>query len=218
MIVRSGEFGVRSGFTFVELLIAATMMSILFVGLGAHLRGGLEVWRQATTRGESLQQRRIALDRLERDLANAVVYDDREEAYGADAGKLPTPVFGNDALAWFTVERPSEGLATVRAVAYRCDAVDGVSGLWRTSQSIAEARMNRDPSPQLLLPGCERLSVRYGRTEGSETERLVWSQMSSADTLALPGLIELTLALGSGERLTRVCAIPAGTVTPSSSP
>ena len=194
------------------------MMSILFIGLGAHLRGGLEVWRQATTRGESLQQRRVALDRIERELANAIVYDDREEAYGTDAGTLPMPVFGSDALAWFTVERRPEGLAGVRAVSYRCDAVDGVTGLWRTSQSVAEARVDHAPSPQLMLPGCERLSLRYALIEAGDAGRLVWSEAAEGSGLTLPGLIELTLELTSGERLTRVCALPAGTVVRAPSP
>ena len=38
----------QAAFTLVELLIAATMMSILVVGLSAHLRGGLTVWRRVT--------------------------------------------------------------------------------------------------------------------------------------------------------------------------
>ena len=81
------------GFTLVELLIAATMMSVLFIGLGSHLRGGIAVWRQTTQRVDALQRERVALDRLERDLANSVIYDQRDTAYGVEEGKLPPPQF-----------------------------------------------------------------------------------------------------------------------------
>src|SRR3989338_7112977 len=99
--MRNSEFGVRNhsafriphselphGFTLVELLIAATMMSVLFIGLGGHLRGGIEVWRQTTQRVDALQRQRVTLDRLERDLANGIVYDARDEAYGVEEGEL----------------------------------------------------------------------------------------------------------------------------------
>ena len=201
-----------AGFTFVELLIAATMISILFVGLGTHLRGGVEVWRQATSRGESLQQHRVAFYRIERDLANAVVYDDRQDAYGTDAGKLPRPEFGDNALAWFAVERPPEGLAAVRRVSYACQAVDGVSGLWRTSQSVAEARAKQEPEHQLLLPGCQRLTVEYAWKESGDSMRLIWAGPDDSGTLTLPGLIRMTLEFEAGKPLTRIYAVPAGTI------
>src|SRR3989338_7951880 len=76
------------GFTLVELLIAATMMSVLFIGLGGHLRGGIIVWRQTTQRVDALQRERVTFDRLERDLANGIVYDARDEAYGVEEGEL----------------------------------------------------------------------------------------------------------------------------------
>ena len=88
------------GFTLVELLLAATLISILFVGLGAHLRGGIIVWRRTTQTGEQLQRRRVAFTRLERDLANAIRYDDRGTAYGAALGLLPPTRFSADTPAW----------------------------------------------------------------------------------------------------------------------
>jgi type II secretory pathway pseudopilin PulG len=200
----------RSGFTFVELLIAATMMSVLFLGLGAHLRGGLTVWRQATVRGEALQRQRAAFDRLERDLANAFVYDSRGEAYGTEAGKLPTPSFGKDALGYFTVERMSGGLPAVRFVTYRCEERNGTPGLWRTSQSLGEARAKLEPAAKLLLEGCTALSFRYARPRLDDPATLEWAPLTAGALLTLPRLIQVSLERSSGGRLQRVCAVPAG--------
>jgi hypothetical protein len=91
------------------------MTSILFVGLGAHLRGGLTVWRHANTATEQLQQRRVAFERLERDLANAFVYDPRPEAYGTGPGQLPAPGFASGRFSWFTAVPSSAGQLRVRS-------------------------------------------------------------------------------------------------------
>ena len=69
-----------------------------------------------------------------------------------------------------------------------------------------------------MLPGCARLSIRYAQAASGDTGGLVWSDAPDAGALALPGLVELTLELESGDRFTRVCAIPAGTVTRASEP
>ena len=199
-----------TGFTFVELLIAAAMMSMLFVGLGAHLRGGLMVWHQATERGEALQRQRSVFDRLERDLANTFVYDSRDDAYGADPGKLPSPRFGEDALTLFTVEHRSSSLPAVRVVTYRCEERGGAPGLWRTSQSIGEARAKLEPAADLLLDGCSALSLRYAQSGSGDPGTLEWGPLAAPETLVPPRLIEVSLELSSGARLQRVCVVPAG--------
>lgn len=207
-----------TGFTFVELLIAATMMSILFVGLGAHLRGGLIVWQQSTLRGEAVQRRRSAFDRLERDLANAFVYDNREEAYGEEFGRLPAPQFGEDALVVFTVERIPGGLPAVRIVTYRCEEREGTAGLWRTSRSIGEARAKLEPAAALLLEGCSALSLQYARVGTASPDALEWRPPGDADMPALPRLVKVSLELSVGGRMERVCAIPAGVLPASAAP
>ena len=203
--------GSGRGFTFVELLIAASMMSILYVGLSAHLRGGLTVWRRATEATQTLQQRSVALDRLERDLANAIVYDTREASYGSEVGQLPPPEFGADRLAWFTVTAAAGSQpARVQAVTYSCGPVDGVPGLWRTTRSVGEARAGRPPQRRRLLPDCEALSVRYAYLPATESDPLEWRAEWKTPELELPRLVEVSIRLASGERLTRVYAIPAG--------
>lgn len=194
------------------------MMSILFVGLGAQLRGGLIVWRQSTLRGEAVQQRRAAFDRLEQDLANTFVYDNRPEAYGEEPGKLPALQFGEEALALFTVERMSGGLPAVRIVTYRCEEREGTAGLWRTSQSIGEARAKLEPEAALLLGGCSALSLRYAQRRTAGSGALEWGPLAAADTLVLPRLIRVSLELSGGGRMEHVCAVPAGVLPAAAAP
>ena len=198
------------GFTLVELLVAATMMSVLFVGLGAHLRAGLTVWQRATTTGERIQRQRVGLERLERDLANAVLYDIRGTSYGETQGSLLAPRLDGDALAYFTVLQGAAGLPSVRFVTYHCGESGGVTGLWRTSQPIGEVRARRDAAPELILPECDRLSLRYAVPSADAAAPMDWREQWTDTEKSLPRLVEVTVHAPSGGTLKRLFAVPAG--------
>ena len=212
------------GFTLVELLIASTMIAILFVGLGAHLRGGLMVWQRTTASGETLQRRRVAFDQLERDLGNALVYDSRSRAYGSDPGQMPLPQFGAATLRFYTVVGAAASPSpAVRVVTYACESPEGKAGLWRSSQTVEQARAKIEaPIPELLLPGCESLSLRYAYlpAAGSEPFALEWRENWPDDPGAitkLPRLLEISLVV-AGHPLRRRYAIPPGALGQSQLP
>ena len=203
--------GRPGGFTLVELLVAATMMSVLFVGLGAHLRAGMTVWQRATATGERIQRQRVGLERLERDLANAFLYDPRAASYGEAQGTLLHPQLDREALAYFTVSVQGVSAApSVAFVTYRCGERLGATGLWRTSQSISQVRARREAAPELLLPDCERLSVRYATPSADAAEPLTWREPWSQAEKSLPRLVEVTVHAPSRGTLTRLFAIPIG--------
>ncbi len=197
----------RKGFTLVELLIAAAMISVLFVGLGAHLRGGITLWLRSTQTVEGLQRQRVALDRLERDLANAVVY----------GGALPVLESDGKRMVWATIEPAGrEQPARLRIVAYECAERGGVQGLWRGSQTASEALAQAEASPVLLLPQCEALTFRYAYQPAAPSEPLVW-EGSWGQTDHLPKLIEITL-MRSGRTVSRTVEIPSGVLEPLEPP
>jgi prepilin-type N-terminal cleavage/methylation domain-containing protein len=206
----------QSGFTFVELVIAATILAILTVGIATHLRGGVVVWRRATQVTEALQRQRVALERLERDLANAIVYDVRadDDVYGPQEGALPWPQFTGDVLGWYTVAPPGRDAGGVRHVTYTCAEVEGVTGLWRTAQTLGAARRRQSaPAPQLLLPGCETLRAQFGYQPAEGGIELEWLARWD-DPLTLPRLMEVSLDLDSGATLTRVLSAGSGVLPP----
>lgn len=208
-----------TAFTFVELLIAATMTAILFVGLGAHLRGGLTVWRHAHVSMDRLQQRRVAFERLERDLANAVIYDSRPEAYGTEPGQLPAPEFASGSLAWFTAMPPTaDAAARIQMVGYACDTLDGEPGFWRLSWTIPEARAARPPKRQRLLPECGALEIRYAHLPASLAGPLEWRAEWRDAAQDFPRLLDVSIRFASGEELRRLYAVPIGVLKPAEAP
>ena len=203
------------------MMIAAMMISILFVGLGAHLHGGLAVWARATKTAESLQRQRVALDRLERDLTHAIVYDAGGGSYEAREGAVPEPQLTGTSLRFFTVE--SSGASrrpVVRVVGYRIESINDRKGLWRTSQSIAQARAGLEAAPELLLPEADAPAFQYAYLPPSEgvdqptsAGPLEWHGEWRDAQKELPRLVQGTLMV-SGRTLQRTYWIPVGVLKP----
>ena len=218
--IRSSQFAIPSGFTFIELIVAATMLAVLFVGLGAHLRGGLMVWQQVTSTGERLQRRRMAMERFERDVANTIIYDDRAASYGDEAGKLPWPSMEEHSVAWYIASPATrQSPARVHFVTYQCKENNGIDGLWRTSQFIGEARARRQaPTPELVLPGCADLSIQYAVFPKEPTEPLEWHAQWESPEQTMPRLLKVTIDFGNQGRITRVFENAAGSARTATPP
>jgi hypothetical protein len=107
----------------------------------------------------------------------------------------------------------SGGLPGVRFVTYRCEERNGTPGLWRTSQSLGEARAKLEPAAELLLDGCMTLSLRYAQPRPDDPATLEWAPPTEGASLTLPRLIQVSLERSSGGRLQRVCAVPAGALS-----
>lgn len=209
----------RRAFTFVELLMASTLIAILIVGLSAHLRGGMAVWHQATQTVEALQRQRAAFDQLASDLAGAFLYDTRTSLGDpTEEGQPPAMEWGSEHLALYTVTAASATrLPAVQFVTYGCGRIDGKQGLWRTSQSVMAARKKTVvPLTVLLLPDCEELAVKYAYMPSGQTqnpqEPFDW-RSQWVDAKKLPRLIELSLTV-SRQPVRRVLAVPSGILRP----
>ena len=202
----------QRGLTFVELLVAATMMSILFVGLGAHLRGGITVWNRATQTVEALQRQSLALEMLERDLANAFVYNPQPDSQ-------PAPQFAAQAMRFFTVgPAGSNGIPVVQVVSYECANADSAAWLSRASQSVSEELANRPPKqkPLLQLNTCAAFSITYAylpeqAPPPEDFETFDWQgQWDETTTHELPRLLRVSVQPMGRPGVTRVFGVPAG--------
>lgn len=197
----------RKGLTFVELLIAVLMVSILFVGLSTHLRAGMTVWERVTQSTEMRQREQAGLQRLEKDLANAFVLDDRPSAYSPPTGETLSPAsFTSASLAFYSApSRDSFYGAPVQFLTYWCGAIGDRSGLWRQRWSIDQSRAKQGGAPELILPECERVVFSYAYLPSSDparqSEPLDWRSNWLDSPAALPRLIQMEMTLA--ERVKR---------------
>ncbi len=216
----------RGGLTFVELLLAVTMVAILFVGLGTHLRGGIAVWRRVTQSTEARQGVRAAIDRMSRDLSGAFIFDDRPEAYAAQTewALAPAELNGNSVAVYTAASRQWDESSSVRRVSYWCGRSGEQTGLWRSSWSVAQVRAKQGPDPELILADCEAHSLKYAylRSDdpGRQSEPIEWRAAWQETPKFLPRLIDVTLTVAgrpdpqgnaaARRTLETVMMIPAG--------
>ena len=91
-------------------------------------------------------------------------------------------------------------------------------GLWRTSQSIGEARAKApQPTPELVLAGCESLDVRYAYLPTDQSKPLEWHEDWEDAYKELPRLIHASVVLPSG-KLQHVFSIPVGVLRQKTPP
>jgi hypothetical protein len=189
----------------VELVLAATIVAILMVGLGVHLRGAMMVWRRTTDTLERLQRERVALERIGRDLANAFVYD------GSDHARVQH-AFGAREAKWITMTSSTAKGPAVRSVAYRCATAERGTQLLRSEQTPREASTGvGDVSESVLLPGCEGLAFRYAFLPEEGGVDLLWQEQWPYLN-ELPRLIEVTITSARGRALRVVFANPSGSL------
>lgn len=216
----------RRGLTFVELLIAVTMVAILFTGLAVHLRGGMAVWERVTRSTDMRQRERASLNRLQRDLANAFVFDDRPQSYVPGDTSLSPAVFSSDSVAFYAAPAREALFQTpVQFLTYWCGARGDQSGLWRQRWTVNESRAKRGAEPELILPECGRLQFSYAYLRSNEAalaaQPLDWQSSWQESPASLPRLIQLEIELkekirNRGEEATttrslkRLLLVPAG--------
>ncbi len=155
----------RPGLTFVELLIAITIFALIGVGLSAHLRGALTVWRRSQQEGEQAQRLRVVWARLSRDLANAVVID-------ASQDPIRPMVWDTDTMRFWTME-PGPAAAggdwRVTEVTYTLERSDSPAAPKKDSefQLVREARAypSGEPSKIALLPSVKSWEIQYPHQE-----------------------------------------------------
>ena len=204
------------GLTLVELLMAVTIFALLTVGLSAHLRGAAVAWRRTIHETEALQRLRVAVEQLERDLANATLFD-------GGGQWTPAPVFERERLAWYA-RRPGlreNDPASLRYVDYHLDASSGT--LMRTTLPVQMAHAALSTEPDALLRGVTSMSVRYAlaqpSADGSGAVQWVdqWTQEGR-----LPGLVEVEWQVedeaGARRRIRRTIHVPSGTLQQVESP
>jgi len=97
----------------------------------------------------------------------------------------------------------------VKQLSYSCGEQDGVEGLWRYSRSIAQVRALIEPEPVLLLPDCERLTIRYAYLPPEGASILEWQEqwLYPED---LPRFIAISLEFEAGSGMARTITIPQG--------
>jgi type II secretory pathway pseudopilin PulG len=174
----------ESGFALIELLVAAFLMLLVLGGVLSILESMQNQSASASVRSDSQEQIRVVLDRLARDLRNAVgtstetleLASSSEIAFQQAGSSAPLPGSSN-----------SKGLSRVRF------CLDQATGhVWRQEQTWSEAPPPRPPAglscPDSAWGSSDRLA-----TNVTNGDRPVWTYGYRAGAAATPlNLISVT--------------------------
>ena len=144
----------KAGFTFVELLVALALLTLVGGAIAATLSGGLSIWERAQTAGARDQELQVAVAQLQHELHGVRRFAPLPFEGEYDAVSFPALV---------AVERPEEAEAddpVLGRLGYFFDS--GRRRLCRASADYRDARATRlkdacDP----LLTGVERVRFSY---------------------------------------------------------
>ena len=199
----------RRGLTFVELLVASLIFSLLLVGLTGHLRGGLTAWRRSVTTMDDLERVDALLNQCTQDFANAVLLDARPDA-------PLRPLFTADAVHMASIVRsrgPSGAGTDVQWITYAVGDQPQGRRLLRSAQPLQAAIAGEPPAWQPLPAEMEQLAVRYGYLSATSGTEVEW-RPSWDDAAHLPRLVEVTLQRSTmtlrPQVLRRLLVIPGG--------
>ena len=185
--------------------MAATVASLLMMGVAFHLRGGLTAWLRATTAVDALDASRVALEQLTQDLANAVLVDGRPTA-------VPPTRFGADTVQCYTLQ-PARTSAALQWITYALADTSSGPALMRSAQPIEAARQALPASPEPVLTDVEEFSLRYGYTTAQGASSIVW-RPAWDEAARLPRLVEVTMTFRRGAAaapsIRQILVIPTG--------
>lgn len=191
------------GFTLLELLVALSIFAVLSAMAYRGLNLMLETRAQVTAVGSKWQEVARVFARMEQDFAATVDRPVRS------AGDLPLPPLAGDPVP------VGEDAALVEVTRLGFPGQEGaLQGLQRcgyrlrgqtlelVSWPVADRAPRTRPAADELLGGVQALEARYLARNGA------WQDRWPLPGQSLPAAVEIALVLDSGERVTRLFALP----------
>lgn len=97
----------KTGFTFIELMLAVSIFAIVAVVIYSTFNTGISAWKKAEVAQNLYQDIRLTLDKMAEDLENAVKYSEKENFSNFEANQ--------NSISFYSLEEVFTGLPKVPA-------------------------------------------------------------------------------------------------------
>lgn len=195
---------IAAGFTLIELVVSAALMSLILVGAYACLQAGFSTQRLVEPRIDATQGARVALGLIAADLRAACSLDPDTEFSGLDRQIGEVEADNLDfATHHYTPQHPGEGdYCQVSYYADR-DPDSGGLALWRRRNPVLALEPFAGGSRDLLITGVQKLRFEYSDGldwydtwgDSDEGARQETSWRSQPNLYGLPEAVRITLWL-----------------------
>jgi prepilin-type N-terminal cleavage/methylation domain-containing protein len=173
----------RAGFTFIELMVALTIFSVIASTIYYALNAGINVY----TKGDSIiaknQATRVFFDTVARDVRNAVLYPNISSEWGEESIAFAAIV---------NVYRKERMTTRMVKIAYSFDPETG--RVTRSSAGLSEGFRGEYAEKEIILEEVESLKFSYADKDSNLEEQYGWSGKSELEGKVPRGVkIKLTL-------------------------
>lgn len=146
----------KNAMTFIELLIVASLLSILSIALYNALSNGLKVWSRSN-RSMLEDDVVIFLDKINSDLKNSFYYS--KISFSGSTNKFSFPTMVRVEADPRGPEKKGEYIKQIGKVEYYFDPYNG--GLYRRFANYGKAENNEFFKPRLLVSSIDSLRFKY---------------------------------------------------------
>lgn len=169
------------GFTLLELLIAVTIFSIAAVAIYSSFNVGIRAWRKAEDSYKIRQEARHALDRIGRELRNAVNF-------------TPMPFDGSSNYVSFSralkISDSKGGYSEgILKITYTFDA--NAKAVYYILQTYQESAKDESGTKSLLTSGISDFKLKYAYRQGDE---IIWEDNWKKEEKLIPFGMKVSLS------------------------
>jgi len=198
----------KRGFTFIELLVAFTLFSIVASSIYYTFATGVRVWKRMDAMIERTQRTRVFFDILEADLASAIPFF-----------FLKTTTWGSQDIIFFCIatvsrgERADKELVRVR---YRFEKDAGMIVSLRAGTERGFDVDSENAEKKILLSGVESMQFSYAYAKEFDAKTYEWQDSwAFKDKIPLGVKVRVTFSgdvTDAQEPVERLIVIPSGEV------
>lgn len=214
----------KKGFTFVELIIALTIFAIIALGIYSTFSTGLTTYKRSEGAGRLQQEARWALDRMAKELRDAVIYnfgaDEEESSFSGERDKIsflslvydPSAKVSQIKRISYSLEIPDYGEVRKTIIGETVSELDKVTvfseeegdvlnSLQRREETLEQTlQINQGPTvaseslTDLVKPEGLTFSFAFAQAAGEEEGTIGWRDIWE-DKTKLPRGVKITLIL-----------------------
>lgn len=209
--MQPGIMKTKTGFTFIELLIAISIFAVVAIALYSTLFAGISVWKRSSEGGDVYQDVRLTFNDITKDLRNIVyMYTKDEESIFSFFGMIDEIVFVTLEGSFFEEDISRKELVKV---AYRFD--EDADELIRIKADKSLGFDVEKAEKEILLNGVEEFKLEYCYDSGDDDDPYLWKEEWEDEDLRIPRGVRVTFHIETENKkepleFTKTIFIPTG--------
>jgi len=194
----TGRRRATGGFTFIEMLIAVAVFSVVALALYSAFFAGVKVWKRSNQGQDEYQRVGFVLEDIDKELKNSV-YMNGPSGDEDDEGSVYDFKSGEDFIEFFTLSQAldEEGNPFRQLVKMRYSYDESQKVLLRAAADVKNGFSTEKTSGESIIEGVEVFELRYAYLKEEEEEPYDWKKEWVHENRMIPRGVRIYLELAS---------------------